>query len=123
MASTDPRVALDDQSVVRGDAFTWSVTITRDNGDGTTSPVDLTTYGTTWTGDLRGNPDYTTFVPWVIDASLASTGVLKLSLDGATTAAMPLGVYGYDLQVTGGTVSPQTPFKGTLYVVKDDTHA
>lgn len=123
MAYSDPRQPLNDQTICRGDNFKWTVTITKTNVDGSTSPVDLTTYGTSWSGQLRGNPDYTTFVDWTIDATNASTGVLVLSLSSATTTTMLLPVYYYDLQVTGGTVSPQTPFRGTLYVVKDVTHA
>jgi hypothetical protein len=133
-AAGDPRVTLDEQECVRGAAHTYTVTVRKTNSDGSTSPVDLTTYGTTWSGQLRGEPGYAAGTAWHIDASSAATGVLVLSLTGAETAAMPshatgrstdddlADTFGYDLEVTGGTVSPQIPFKGVLRLWKAYTH-
>lgn len=121
MTAPDPRVVLTPWSVVRGDAFTNTVTFRKTASDGTITTLDLTTFGTTWRAQLRGGPDYTTFVPFTINQTNAATGVLVFTLTSAQTASLALPSYQFDLEVSGGSVSPQTPFRGTLTVYKDDT--
>lgn len=116
MTAPDPRQVLPPWTVVRGDAFTQTVTITAAG-----SPVNLTSYGTAWTAQARRDPDDTTAIPFTIDATNAATGVLVFTLSAATTASMNNAVYYFDVQATGGTVSPQTPFRGTLLMFKDFT--
>jgi hypothetical protein len=116
VTAPDPRQVLPPWTVVRGDAFKQTVTITSGG-----SPVNLTTYGTTWAATARRQVDDSTTVPFTVDSTSASTGVLTFSLTASATAALNNSVYYFDVQVTGGTVTPQTPFRGTLIVFKDYT--
>lgn len=117
MTAPDPRIQIPPWTVVRGDAFTQPVTINDTSGN----PVNLTSYGSSFASQLRGGPDYTTSVPFTVDATNAATGQLVMSLTAEQTASMNLPVYYFDIQVTGGTVSPQTPAQGVLIVFKDYT--
>lgn len=120
---SDPRQDLGTWDVIAGDPLTITLNITSGG-----SPVNLTTIGSTWSAHVRQSPSTTPPVVPTIDASGASTGTLVLSLNGAVTGAMATDptdptVWHFDLQATGGTVTPQTPFKGTVQAWKVFTHA
>lgn len=122
--SQDPRADIGSADCQMGEPLTWTVTIK----DGSGSPVDLTAYGTTWAADLRQSYSMQPAVVFAIDASGAASGVLVLSLTGTQTAAMATStgdhtMWFFDIQVTGGTVSPQFPFQGSLNIWKVYTHA
>ena len=125
---TEPRTDLGPQSCVQGDPFSWTITINSTSSGGVVTPVNLTTFGSVWTAMLRQNPAQTPPVAFGINTSSASTGVLVLSLTGTQTAAMATGpadptVWFFDLQVSGGSVTPLTPYRGSLTVWKVFTHA
>lgn len=111
----------------RGDAWEWTATVQQTAFDGSVSPVDLTSYGT-FTAQARSSEDAATAVDIGIDVTNAASGVLVLSLSGAQTAGMVQPdtggdlAYGFDVQATGGTLSPDTPMVGSLLIVKDYTH-
>ena len=123
---SDPRQQLGEWDVVAGDPLSITINITS-GGTG----VNLTTYGTTWTADLRTDPTSSTSVPFTVDASAASTGTLVLSLTGTQTSTMATSLtctpaptsWQFDLQASGGTVSPQTPFQGMVIAYPPYTHA
>ena len=105
----------------RGDYFEHTLELLDQNGD----PVDLTQFGDTWTAQARMNmadPD-TEAVTFTVDAPNAATGLLVLSLDGAATAALVGGKYGFDVQASGGPKSPWTVFTGVYPVDGDYTRA
>lgn len=106
--------------VYRGDA--WQLPINDTQSDGVT-PVDLTTIGTAFTSQARISPDAKTAIDITVDASRAAQGILLLSLDGTQTTAMNRSTYVFDVQATGGPLSPLTLYKGSLEVTKDVTHA
>lgn len=118
MTAPDPRTDLGASAVVAGDALSWTVQV--NNPDGTAT--DLTTIGSAWTSGLRQSASPPSpEIAFAVDASSAATGKLVLSLTGTVTATMcpsAVGRWYFDLHVTGGAVSPQTPFRGALVVYK-----
>jgi hypothetical protein len=107
-------------AVYRGDA--WLLPIVDDDGGSPPVPTNLTAYGSSWTCQARSSEDTDPPVTITVDASNAATGRLNLSMTGTITAGMS-GEYKFDVQVTGGTLSPLTMFRGRLRVTKDVTHA
>lgn len=119
----DPRTYLGAWDVVAGDPLAITVNITS-GGTG----VDLTAYGSSWASDLRQSVDVTTPVVFTIDSTGAATGTLVFSLTGTQTAAMTTSPgdhtdWTFDVQASGGAVTPQTPFRGEVTVSKPYTHA
>jgi hypothetical protein len=120
---TEPRQYLGEVDVVAGDPLTITINITS-GGSG----VDLTAFGTTWGSDLRQTTTQQTPVVFAVNSTAANTGTLVLSLTGTQTGSMAtatgdqVSAWMYDLQVTGGTVTPQTPFRGDVMVFKPYTH-
>jgi hypothetical protein len=91
------------------------------------SGTNLTPYGTSWAAMLRQSLTDGSPQSFALDSSAAATGVLVLSLTGTQTAAMNtdskgVTVWRFDLQASGGTVTPQTPFKGSVSVYGVYTH-
>lgn len=89
--------------------------------------TDLATFGT-WASDLRQSPSQAPPVVFTVDNASAANGILTLALTGAQTTTLATADGGgttwhFDLQATGGTVSPQTPFMGSVTAVKPYTHA
>lgn len=120
---SDPRTYLGSWDVVAGDPLSITVNVTADG-----APVDLTTYGTAWGADLRQNSLQTPAVVFAVDSTNAATGTLVLSLTGAQTATLTISSgdstqWLFDLQATGGAVSPQTPFRGQVTAWRPFTHA
>ena len=120
---SEPRQYLGACSLVAGDPLTLTINITS-GGSG----VNLTPYGTSWSSDLRQSTTQQIPVPFSVDSSAAATGTLKLSLTGAQTSSMAtatgdaVSAWMYDLQASGGAVSPQTPFRGEVMVYKPYTY-
>lgn len=102
----------------RGDA--WRMPITDYAADGTT-PTNLTGYGSAWAAQMRQTPDSPTAVTITVDATAAATGQLVLTLAAATTAELTASLYVFDVQATGGAVSPITVYRGTVVVTRDVT--
>ena len=85
----------------RGDPYGIDLTFT---------DVDLTLYGSSWSAQLRYSFTTDPAVSFTVDDSDAADGVLHLDLDGEQTAALDQGLYGFDVQATGGAVDPFTVF-------------
>lgn len=102
----------------RGDNY--SVTFAAWLDAGKTTPKDLSTYGSTWTAQLRYDADDATpAATFTVDSTLATTGKITLSLPAATVAALD-GKYGFDVQASsGGNIT--TVWHGDLVVNKDWT--
>lgn len=117
MTAPDPRTDVGTNAVVAGDPVQWILPV-QVNGSG--ASVDLTTLGTTWVADLRQGVGMTPEIAFTVDASGAATGQLILNLTGAQTLSMLSGQgpthWFFNVQVTGGGVSPQTLMKGHLVV-------
>jgi hypothetical protein len=123
VTAPDYRQDIGARSVPAGDPLTWTVTINGPTGAG----IDLTAYGTAWGAKARTSYLMELPVVFTVDYSAAATGVLKLSLTGTQTAGMTTDSndstnWQFDLQATGGAVTPQTPFKGRLTVQRVNTH-
>jgi hypothetical protein len=123
VTAPDYRQDIGARSVPAGDPLTWIITINGPTGTG----IDLTVYGTAWGAKARTSYLMEPPVVFTVDYSAAATGVLKLSLTGTQTAGMTTDSndstnWQFDLQATGGTVTPQTPFKGRLTVQRVNTH-
>jgi hypothetical protein len=91
------------------------------------APINLTAYGTSWAAMLRQSLSDGSPKSFAIDATNAASGVLILSLTGTQTAAMNTDSdgttnYNFDLQATGGAVTPQTPYKGRITIYGVNTH-
>jgi hypothetical protein len=89
--------------------------------------MNLTAFGSAWTAMLRQSYSSVDVQSFAVDTTNAATGVLVLTLTAVQTAGMAtapgdLTTWHFDLQATGGTVSPQTPFKGMVQVWRDYTH-
>lgn len=93
--------------------------------------VNLASYGNVWTSQIRRQSVSDTFVPFTVDQTNIAGGVdsdpaavqLLLSLTGVQTSTLLAGSYVFDVQVTGGALSPLTPYSGSLNVVQDVTRA
>jgi hypothetical protein len=119
----DPRQDIGTYEVVTGDPLEIDHQVNKPDG----SPMDLTTFGTSWSAMLRQSYSSVDVQSFAIDATSASTGLLKLTLTAAQTTSMAtapgdLTTWHFDLQASGGAVSPQTPFKGAVQVWRDFTH-
>ena len=121
VTAPDPRQDLGTFAVIAGDPLTISYTV-QANG----SPVDLTTIGTTVTSLLRQAPGATPTYSFDMSASVLASGQLVWKLTGTQTAAMMSGNgsthWYFDTTFTGGTVSPQTPFKGQVVEYRGETN-
>lgn len=73
--------------------------------------VDLTTFGTTWKSQARPVGSGGDTIDLVVDASDAADGVLHVSIPLAKSADLP-NILAYDVQVTGGAISPLTVWAG-----------
>ena len=124
MAHLDLGMLLDENGVgiYSGDPWSWPITETQDNGDGTTSPIDLIAkYGSTWTCQLRYSPAADPPITVSVDTSVASSdGTVTLSISD-TTALQPGVTYWGDVQVTGGAGGSVTPYRFRVPVTKDVT--
>jgi hypothetical protein len=105
--------------VYRGDAWSKTLRFWADEVGGT--PIDLTAFGTSFTAQVRYSATTASFTPFTVDDTDAATGVLVLSLTGDQTGALMNSTYHFDVQATGGALSPRTIITGTLSVTKDVT--
>lgn len=87
------------------------VTITLTDSDD--APVDLTAFGDTWTSQARTSARAADAIDLTVDVSEAADGVLEVRLPVADSADLP-GRLVFDVQVTGGAISPLTVFAGTF---------
>lgn len=107
-------------TIWRGDPFVWQLTLQQANG----SAQDLTPFGTTWAASLRTSIDAQTSVDFAVDVSALTSGIVKLSLTAVQTASMHRGkaAYGFDVQASGGSISPFTVWRGSVNVDGEYTH-
>jgi hypothetical protein len=122
--NVDPRQDLGSWSVAAGDPLEIDLQLNKPDGTG----LDLTAFGSSWAGKLRQSSSSAVAQVFAIDATSAATGLLKLTLSPTQTSAMSLtggdtSTWHFDLQITGGTMSPQTPFKGQVQVWRIYSHA
>lgn len=92
----------------RGDASGRNkvvITTIDDLGD----PVDLTAFGTVWKSQAKDQQNQR--VELTVDTSQASGGVLTISVPDNKSAGLT-NKLDYDVQVSDGTISPLTLFKG-----------
>lgn len=82
--------------------------------------VDLTGYGDTWTAQARRAAGSTTAIDLDVDATGAATGDLIVSVPDDTSAALPSTLV-FDVEATGGAISPLTVFKGKFDTEADVT--
>lgn len=120
---SDPRQYLGSWDVVAGDPLSITLTVLSSG-----SPVNLTTIGSSWASKLRQSVSQTPSISFTVDATNAATGVLVLSLAAATTTTMTTDPgastsWTFDLQCSGGTVTPQTMFEGNVVAWRPYTHA
>lgn len=91
-----------------------------------TIPVNLTTYGTIFTGNIRTAPDATLVEAMTLDTTNVSTGVLSIVISPAQwTALAGNAQLGWDVQVTDSATAPTevtTLIRGTFTVTLDYTH-
>jgi hypothetical protein len=80
--------------------------------DADDQPVDLTLFGDTWTSQARGS---SVVIDLEVDDTNAAGGVLVISVADEDSPGLP-GRLRFDIQVTGGSISPLTVFKGKLTV-------
>ena len=104
-------------TLIRGDG--WRIPITDVATDGT--PTDLTGFGSGWSAQMRETADASTSVAFTVDATAAASGQLVLSLAGYATAALTRSRYVFDVQATGGTITPLTVYRGAILVERDVT--
>jgi hypothetical protein len=104
-------------TIWRGDDFEWEIPL--NNADG--SPCDMSGFGPAWAASMRVNMDDDEHVDFVVDPAHLADGYITLSLDSTQTAALTFGKYGFDVQASGGAVSPFTVFTGVLPVDGDYT--
>lgn len=84
-------IELPDTPVIwRGDPFSWKLQL----GD---PGVSLEPFGDTWTCQFRGTMNGTP-IDATVDTDHLTDGYVTVHLDGATTAGMLLGKYGFDVQ-------------------------
>ena len=107
------------KQVYRGDALRFGVSMQAGNP---LADVDLFLFGTAWTAQARASTSSgdAAVITFAVDIT---TGVVSgklltiyLSLTGAQTAAIPFGELGFDIEASGGALSPITPFTGRLVV-------
>lgn len=106
----------------RGDSRTIKFNFYSD--DEQTVPVDLTAYGTVWTGNIRKKPDEVLLETLTIDASDAATGSFTVTLTPASWDELA-GVksMGWDVQVAAADGSSVTTLvAGRFQVTPDYTH-
>lgn len=122
---SDPRVPLGGWDTPAGEPLQ----ITLNFVVGGVSALNLLSYGPTWDAQLRRDPSDDNYINFGVDASGAASGTLVLSLTAAQTDSMVdtvLGgtvVWGFDIRVTGGAVTPQWPFRGEVAAWRPFTHA
>ena len=112
--------------VYTGDAFTLAI-CGEEDADG--NLVNLASYGTAWSSQLRVARASDSDIPFTVDTSNITGGVdssadapqLVLSLTGPQTEALTRQSYVFDVQVTGGPVTPLTLYTGQLRVTRDVT--
>lgn len=115
--------------IYRGDAWEGIQLLPELDANG--NVVELSTYGDTWTAQIRYAADAANPISLTVDQSNYDGSVdssptavrISFTLDAATTAAMANDGYAFDIQVTGGSLSPYTYARGRLRVSKDITHA
>lgn len=88
-----------------------------------TQPLPLSDFGPTWRSQVRTTYTGPLIAEFDVDVTDLATGRVELSLPGATTATLTEPVYVYDVEVTGGTLSPLTIFLGSFIVEGDVTRA
>jgi hypothetical protein len=78
--------------------------------DSNDAPVDMSAFGTTWTCQAQGSGQTITLVA---DPALVATGVLEVRVQDTDSANLP-DLMVFDIEATGGTISPLTVFSGTF---------
>ena len=78
----------------QGTTFNTTFTIEDDTG----TPIDFTTYS----ANSQMRKSYTSSTAYTFDTSLASNGVITLSMSANTTGNITAGRYLYDLEVQDG---------------------
>lgn len=112
--------------VYRGDPFTLPIL---GELDAAGALVNLGSYGTGWTSQIRLSAAFPDEIPFTVNVSningtvdpAATAAQLVLSLTGVQTEAMTSRSYVFDVQATGGPVSPLTLYSGSLRVTQDVT--
>lgn len=108
-AEVDLRAQIVNVSVMRNDAWTMQVTIESPSG----TPVNLT--GRTITAQLRDRPDSTSSTALTVTPVDLTIGKFNVGQSAATAKGV------YDVQITGGAVSPRTYIRGKLELTSDVT--
>ena len=111
---TDTETGIVYVSQLRGDSFLLTVELS----DASRSPVDAT--GWTWRSDLRDAADLEVATIEVGTAD-ASIGVVTMTMPAATTEALDLGDYSWDLESTDLTPEVRTLVTGKLRLRADVT--
>jgi len=110
------RVA-DVPEVWRGDALRIKFSLSDSDGN----PVDLNTFGDTWASMFRSQATSSQHTDATVDTSHLADGYVIVSLTGDQTQALKQDQYGYDVQATGGPLSPITIWTGVVNVSGDFT--
>lgn len=105
-----------------GDDFASTIKFFSKTGS-SSAPMDVSDW--TFTAMWRPHEDSTTVVPWIIDTSDASTGLIVLEVSGAKMDEMrKISASGvWDFQVNYPPNVIKTIAKGYVYLVKDVTYA
>ena len=82
-------------------------------------PIDITVFGEFWTAQLRQSPSDKNYIDLLVDDSEADQGVLVVS--APPDSLKNAGDYIFDVQVTGGEISPFTVWRVSVPVVMDVT--
>lgn len=102
--------------VYKGDTFSASFTIKSDS-----SPLNFVSLGWgSWTAQWREQPSSDNPVAFTVDSTLASTGVIKITMTATNTATIKDGYW--DLQAVKGS-EVKTWLRGEVLVQQDVTRA
>lgn len=110
-------------TIWRGDPY--QLTLSMFQSDGTT-PQDLTGFGSAWSSHMRAAIGSSVIAAtWTVDVTHLTDGYVVLSLTDVQTAALRKGQsYGFDVQATGGTMTPFTVWQARSVAVDGEwTHA
>ena len=102
--------------VYKGDTFSASFTIKSDD-----LPLNFSSLGWgSWSAQWRPLPTSTTSIAFAVDSSLASTGVIKITMTATNTTNLKNGYW--DLQATKN-AEVKTWLRGEVLVEQDVTRA
>jgi hypothetical protein len=119
----DPRQDIGTYAVVLGNPLKINRQFNNPDGTGTNL---VTAFGSTWSAMARQSYSSALAQSFAVDSTNAATGLLVLTLTAAQTTAMATAgdvtTWHFDIQASGGTITPRTPFKGTVEVRRTYTH-